>query len=302
MKKMHISLLFITLFSLPIMSISQTVIPLYDGPVPNSKPCDPVERSPLPGRVSNVTNPTLTAFFAPKTDSLQTAVIICPGGGYARLSINSEGMDVAKAFNAVGVTAFVLKYRLPTDSCMENKEIGPLQDAQRAIQILRQRAKEWNINSNKIGIMGFSAGGHLAGSLGVHYDPAVIANNDNINLRPDFMILAYPVTSMSDSLAHMGSRDNLIGKSPVADKKNYYSNELQVTAKTPPAFFVLAADDRTVKAANSIAFFEALQKNKVPSEIHIYQNGGHGFGLHNATTKDYWFDIAVHWMEANKFK
>ena len=211
-----------------------------------------------------------------------------------------EGSAVTKTFNEKGVAAFVLKYRLPADSTVNNKEIVPLQDAERAIQLVREKAKEWNINPDKIGIMGFSAGGHLASTLGTHYNMIVIDNLKNINLRPDFMILVYPVISFADSLAHMGSRENLIGKNANAEKIKLYSNELQVTTQTPPAFLIHAGDDKTVKVENSILFFEALQKNKVPSEMHIYEKGGHGFGLHNSTTKDEWFDTAINWMLTNK--
>jgi len=282
------------------MSNAQTVIPLYNGVIPNNKLIVRAEADMGNGRIAGVTNPTLTVFLPEKKDSFLTAVIICPGGGYSRLATEHEGYEVAKTFTQKGVAAFVLKYRIPNDSNMNNKEIVPLQDAQRAFQLVREKAKEFNINPDKIGIMGFSAGGHLASTAGTHFNMVVIDNANNSNLRPDFMILGYPVISFADSLAHIGSRDNLIGKKASEEKIKLYSNELQVTPQTPPTFLVHAADDKTVKVSNSILFFEALLKNKVAAEMHIYQRGGHGFGLHNATTKDNWFDTAINWMIANK--
>jgi acetyl esterase/lipase len=228
-----------------------------------------------------------------------TAVIICPGGGYHINAIEHEGTDVAKQFNEMGVTAFVLKYRIPNDATMENKEIGPLQDAQRAIQLVRGRAKEWNVNPNRIGIMGFSAGGHLASTAGTHFATSVIKINAGENLRPDFMILIYPVVSFQDNVGHIGSRDQLIGKNPTREKIDFYSNELQVTTATPPTFLVHASDDNAVLSENSILFYQALIKNKVAAELHIYQKGGHGFGMNNKTTDDRWMKTLGNWMKAN---
>lgn len=276
-------------------------IPLYPKGVPNSKPAPAdyvfkIEND----RASMVTDPTITPYFPEKGKANGTAVVICPGGGYARLSMKGEGSDVAKQFNAIGVTAFVLTYRLPSDLIMVDKSIGPLQDAQRAIQIIRQRAAEWNINPAKVGIIGFSAGGHLASTAGTHFDKTVIDNKDNISLRPDFMILLYPVITFGDQ-AHKGSRDNLVGKTASQDLIDLYSNEKQVTANTPPTFIVQAQDDKTVPVQNSLMFYEAMVKNGVKGELHLYQAGGHGFGLVNKTTKDYWFDYCANWLDANKF-
>ena len=300
MKKL---LLFLSFFSAAYMVSAQDSVLLYPRSVPNSKPSDIQEHREIDAqgraRISHVTNPRLYVYLPSKEKANGTAVIICPGGGYARLAATHEGFDVAKALNEWGVAAFVLIYRLPDDSIMDNKEIGPLQDAQRSIAIVRDRAKEWNINPNKVGIMGFSAGGHLASTAGTHYDRPVIENRKRMNLRPDFMVLLYPVISFSDSLAHMGSRDNLIGKTPTADKINYYSNELQINAQTPPTFLVHAKDDHTVKVQNSIDFYDALVKNKVPAEIHLFEKGGHGFGMNNATTTDKWMDWLKVWMQVN---
>ncbi|MEP6727326.1 MAG: alpha/beta hydrolase [Bacteroidota bacterium] len=300
MKK--ILVLFLAISTMATLLSAQEIIPLYKN-VPNSKPIVNREKSEMGKdgilRISKVSEPTLMVFLPPKEKANGTAVIICPGGGYGILAASHEGTDVAKVFNEWGVTAFVLKYRLPDDSIMEQKEIGPLQDAQRAIQMVRLDEKKWGIAANKIGIMGFSAGGHLASTAGTHFNKAVIENKTGTSLRPDFMILLYPVISFTDSLAHMGSRTNLIGKNPSQEKINYYSGELQVTKQTPPTFLVHAKDDGGVKVANSIAFYDALQKNGVPAEIHLYEKGGHGFGMNNKTSDDKWMDWLKTWMEKN---
>lgn len=283
-----------------IIAMAQQTFPLYDKTIPNSKPFANKEKSAIVEGgiqiISNVSLPSITVYLPKKEKANGTAVIICPGGGYAVLAASHEGSDVAKVFNDWGVTAFVLKYRIPNDSTMLQKETGPLQDAQKAVQFARMNAKKWNIKTNQIGIMGFSAGGHLASTAGTHFSKAVIENKQQISLRPDFMILIYPVISFSDSIGHIGSRDNLIGKNPPAEKIKYYSNELQITTQTPPAFLVHAKDDNVVKQQNSIAFYEALQKNKVPAEIHFYEKGGHGFGMNNPTSSDKWMDWLKTWM------
>jgi len=295
-------LFFVLLLNNALMVNSQTVIPLYKDSIPNSKPTANIESATYEGEnkiliVHHVSQPSLTVFLAPKDKANGKAVIICPGGGYSILAASHEGYDVAKRFNEMGVTAFVLKYRIPNDNTMINKEIGPLQDAQCAIQMVRERAKEWNIKTDRIGIMGFSAGGHLASTAGTHFDRPVIENKSNISLRPDFMILIYPVISFDDSIGHIGSRDNLLGKNPSEEKIKYYSNELQVNSSTPPSFLVHAENDEAVKVQNSLYFFEALQKNKVPAELHIYPKGGHGFGMHNPTTKEDWVLCLKGWLD-----
>ena len=276
-------------------------MPLYADSIPNSRMTTDEETSSNNGVliISKVSRPTLTAYLPPKERSSGTAVIICPGGGYGVLAAAHEGSDVAKAFVKQGVAAFVLKYRIPDDATMRNKEIGPLQDAQQAMKTVREHAVEWNINPKRIGIMGFSAGGHLASTAGTHYATSVIENKKGTSLRPDFMLLIYPVISFQDSLTHMGSRDNLIGKNPSGEKKNLYSNELQVTDDTPPVFLVHAGDDDVVKVENSIVFYKACLKHSVPVEMHLYQNGGHGFGMHINKSKDLWMERCLNWMTAN---
>ncbi len=284
------------------MISAQTIIPLYKGAIPNSKPCNVVENSPIPGRMGGITVPVLYAYLPEKRDSAKAAVIICPGGGYARLAIDHEGYQVAEAFNKQGIAAFVLKYRQPIDTaCIENPETVALMDAQQAIKLVRDRASEFNINPNNIGLMGFSAGGHLASTLGTHYSKSLIPNTEKTNLRPDFLVLAYPVISFTDTLAHKGSRDNMLGKHPSREKIELYSNELQVTPNTPPTFLIHAADDKAVKVENSLEFFLSLKRNNVPTEIHILQKGGHGFGLHNKDEPNDWLDWVFVWMKANKF-
>jgi acetyl esterase/lipase len=296
----HLFVLFLLACSGPAMA--QRTINLYMGEIPNSKPSVDKEKWEEGGgilRVSEISRPTLMVFLPPNEKANGTAVIICPGGGYWINAIQHEGIDVAKKLNEWGVAAFVLKYRIPNEGTMVNKEIGPLQDAQRAIQMVREGAKEWNINPDRIGILGFSAGGHLASTAGTHFNQSLIVNPKGVSLRPDFMILIYPVISFQDAVGHTGSRDQLIGKSASKEKIELYSNEFQVTANTPPAFLVHASDDAAVSPENSILFYQALQRKKIPAELHLYQKGGHGFGMNNKTTLDSWVDRLQSWMDAN---
>ncbi len=294
------SLFFILLFSISMRA--QKEIPLYDV-VPNSKPTDNIEKTETGAdgitRVRNVSIPTITIYTPQKPNG--AAVIICPGGGYHILAIGHEGSDVAKAFNQWGITAVVLKYRLPDDKTMLDKSIAPLQDAQRAIQWLRQNAKIRGINPKKIGIMGFSAGGHLAASLSTRYRERLIANPAGISLRPDYSVLIYPVISFTDSLGHSGSRENLIGKYPSEFKIKKYSNELNIDKKTPPAFLVHARDDKVVTYKNSIMYADALRKNNIPVFTYYCVAGGHGFGMNNTTADEKWMDALRQWMIAQKF-
>ena len=281
---------------------AQTEMPLYRDAIPNSKPAENLEKhSNEPGIliISDISIPTYTLYKPKLQNDKKSSVIVFPGGGYSITASGHEGSDIAKSFNEVGVTAIVIKYRIPSDRTMLNRAIGPLQDAQQAILTVRENADKWNIDPNKIGIIGFSAGGHLASTLGTHYEESLIPNQNKTSLRPDFMILGYPVISFQDSLTHMGSRDNLIGKSPSKEKKDFYSNELQITKNTPPSFLFHATDDGAVNVLNSVLFYQSLIKHGVKSELHIYQNGGHGFGLINKTTKDSWMESCRNWMRNN---
>lgn len=299
-------LIIAVLFCYSISSDAQQVIPLYET-VPNAIASkEVVEKSDTTAtgriRTSMVTMPTLTAFFPATGKANGCAVIICPGGGYSYLVMNQEGTEVAEAFAKKGVAAFVLKYRLPNDKIMHDKAIGPLQDAQQAIKMVRERAGEWHIDTAKIGIIGFSAGGHLASTASTHFNDKIIDNKNNTSLRPDFSILVYPVISFSDSLAHKGSRRALLGRDTASIAKvDYYSNEKQVTAATPPTFLLHATDDKVVQVGNSISYYQSLIRYGVKAESHIYFAGGHGFGLHNSKTPDQWWERCISWMVANKW-
>lgn len=301
------SIALIVLFSmLSTQSIyAQEVLPLYNTAIPNSKPSVNKEKSILGKdgvlRISDVSIPTLTMYKPEKSLDKGTAVIICPGGGYKILAASHEGIDVAIELNKMGVTAFILKYRLPNDTIMLDKSIGPLQDAQRAIQLVREQAEKWNIDPAKIGIMGFSAGGHLAASASTMYKKALIPNPKKTSLRPDFSILIYPVISFMDSFTHKGSRLNLLGVNPDLAMCEKYSNELSVDSQTPPAFLVHASDDLSVPVQNSILYYQALLKFKIYSNLIIYPHGGHGFGMINKTTNDRYMPSLQHWMVAAKF-
>ncbi len=285
---------------LPLMAhAQQQTINLYQGAVPNSKPTKLVDQTTLEqGMFRRVVNPQLEVYAPEAGKANGTAVIIIPGGSYKVVVYQSEGIRSAQEFAKNGVTAFVLKYRLPEDSTMVDKTIGPLQDAQQAIKIVREGAAKWNLDVNKIGVVGFSAGGHLASTIGTHYQKAVIENSNNTNLRPDFLVLIYPVISMQEGLTHADSRKNLLGATPSKATVDLYSNEMQINDKTPATFLVHAADDNVVKVENSIGFYDNLRKNKVPAEIHLFQQGGHGLRGH--AIED-WMNPLIKWMQADKF-
>jgi acetyl esterase/lipase len=242
----------------------------------------------------NISQPTLNIYLPERSKATGAAVIICPGGGYGMESYRLEGTNIAEAYQRRGIAAFILKYRLPSDSIMPDKSIGPLQDAQQAIKIVRERAAEWGINPSKIGIMGFSAGGHLASTAGTHFDKSYIPNPKNTSLRPDFLVLIYPVISMKDGMTHGGSRSNLLGKIPTEDQILLFSNELQVNAQTPPTWLTHTGDDTVVPVENSIRFYQELIRNKVPTEMHLYPKGNHGFILY--MNPDEWMLPLFEWM------
>jgi acetyl esterase/lipase len=244
--------------------------------------------------VQKVSRPTLQVFLPAKLKANGSSIIIFPGGGYVSVSIAMEGEEVAKSFQDHGFAAFVVKYRLPSDKTMEDKSIGPLQDAQQAILTVREHAAEWHLDPHKIGVIGFSAGGHLASTLGTHFEKSYIANSNTLSLRPDFMILVYPVISMDSKIAHMGSRIALLGEHPSEESIKLFSNELQVTAKTPPTLILQAADDHLVDVDNSLVFFEALRRHDVPVDMTIFAKGDHGLFL---LPRDDWHSIIFHWLE-----
>jgi acetyl esterase/lipase len=286
------------------MSISATAQyePLYKKKVPNFIEAASEESEAVTGgilRISKVSVPGYAFFSAGEDGKEKPCVIICPGGGYGILAAQHEGTDVAKFFNSIGVHAVVLKYRIPSAKHQEHKEIAPLQDAQQAIYLVRKNAKKWGVDPGKIGIMGFSAGGHLASSLGVHYNDPKLNFKGKTSLRPDFQVLIYPVISFG-KYAHLGSRNNLLSPDTTASLINYYSNELQVNAQTPPAFLVHAKDDKAVPIENSEMYLAQLKKFGVPGELYVYEKGGHGFGMNNKTSDVKWTELLRKWMQQMK--
>jgi len=288
------------------LSAQSSVIDLWNGKVPGSiynstykETVDSVSWI----KIRFVTNPSLHVYQAPAGKNTGTAVVVCPGGGYYGLSYVGEGVEVAKWLNQLGVTAVVLHYRLPDDAIMQNKTIAPLQDGQEAIRIVRRNAMKWGIDPHKIGIIGFSAGGHLASTVSTHFDEKVYESKDSTSARPDFSLLIYPVISMDSTITHWGSRESLLGKTPSAELVKYFSNEMQVNAKTPPAFIVHAMDDYYVPTQNSIRYALALRENKIPCELHLYEHGGHGFGLgiNHTDTESTWTKACEKWLKVNGF-
>jgi len=238
------------------------VIDLWSGKVPgailNTDYKQTVDSADNWTKMRFITNPTLDMYPSPKEIATGTAVIICPGGGYWGVAIAHEGAEIAQWLNSYGITAFVLKYRLPNEALMVEKSVGPLQDGQKAIRIVRRHAKEMGINPSKIGIMGFSAGGHLASTLSTHFNDKIYEVADSISARPDFSLLIYPVISMEEGITHKGSQANLLGDSPSMEQIKHFSNELQVNDETPPAFRVHSIDDGAVPVQNSIGYALAL--------------------------------------------
>ncbi|WP_338356427.1 alpha/beta hydrolase [Yeosuana marina] len=280
------------------------IVPLWDGVVPNSQKSDEEEiiTNTDSKRISLVQNPTLEVYLPTKRNATGQAVIVCPGGGYHYLTYDFEGTDIAKWCNSKGIAAFVLKYRLPNSKSIKISYEAPLQDAQRAIRIIRSQAEKWNVNPNKIGVIGFSAGGHLASTLGTQFDtPNHFKETaiDTISARPDFMVLIYPVVTMKLDYTHKGSRTNLLGENPSKDLVNQFSNELEVTKNTPPTFIVHAEDDHSVPVENSLQLYKALKDNGAITEMHLYPYGGHGFGLALGRGRlEHWTDRLYEWLQS----
>lgn len=245
--------------------------------------------------------PTLTAYLPPPDRAAGSAVVVCPGGGYAHLAVDHEGRQIADWLNAHGVAAFVLNYRLGP----RYHHPAQLQDAQRALRTVRSRAKDWGIAPGRIGVWGFSAGGHLASSAGTHFDNGdtnAADPIDRVSSRPDFMILAYPVISFTTPYTHRGSLKNLLGDSPDPKLAEYLSSETQVTSQTPPTFLFHTNADAGVPAENSVLFYLALRKAGVPAEMHIYERGPHGVGLaqSDAVLRS-WPDRLADWLKAHEW-
>lgn len=283
-----------------------TILPLWPNNIPNAIKTDEKEETVSADivRISKVQVPLIEVYLPAKKIATGQAVLIFPGGGYGILAYDWEGTDFAKFLNSKGIAGIVVKYRLPNSKWATDKHNVPLQDALRAMRLTRSKAAEWNINPRDIGIIGFSAGGHLASTLGTHYNEEVYPKEDDtdqLSARPDFMTLAYPVITMGELNTHGGSRKNLLGENPSQKMIDHFSNELQVTADTPPTFLIHATDDIAVPVENSLLFYAALRKHKVPAEMHIYPTGGHGFALglqdtHLASWTDQW----IGWLSALK--
>jgi acetyl esterase/lipase len=296
-KNIYLILLFMLTFH---FAQSQPILKLWPegtpGPVVSPKPEETFEGR----RVRYVSEPTLTIYLPPKEQNTGVAVVICPGGGYGMEAMDHEGYEVAEFLQSHGIAGIVLKYRLPYG----HSEI-PLQDAQQAIRLVRFHAEEWSIDPKKVGIAGFSAGGHLASTLSTHFDSGNSNSNSavgKLSCRPDFSILLYPVVTFKEEWGHMGSRENLIGKTNDWKIIEKFCNELQVTNQTPPAFIALADDDTGVKPRNSIEYYLALKREGIPAELHIFKEGGHGFGMHKTgKAHDQWPLMVVEWMKAMKY-
>jgi len=275
MKKLNTILL--VMFVINNLSAQQYTLPLWKGEIPNSQKSGDVEQyrenNGLMG-YALVQNPDIKVFLPTKRNATGQALIICPGGGYQGLAYDWEGLDYAKYLNTIGVAGIVLKYRLPVSKSNVTPHKSPLMDIQRAIRMTRQNASKWNINPNKVGVMGSSAGGHLASTAGTHFDngnPNAKDSIDRLSSRPDFMVLMYPVITFSKPYTHLGSRNNLIGKEDNPELEKEFSNELQVTKDTPPAFIVHADDDAAVPVENSLLFYAAMRKNKITEQLNGYR-------------------------------
>ncbi|WP_234735230.1 alpha/beta hydrolase [Tellurirhabdus bombi] len=271
------------------------------GKVPHSVANDAVQEKGETGadgilRISQVKVPTLMAFLPAKEKATGASVMICPGGGYSILAYGHEGEEVARWLNGLGVAAFVLKYRLPDDRIQTNKEQVPLADAMQGMKVIRQNAAKWGVDPNKIGIMGFSAGGHLASTLSTHYHRGEGASEE---AKPNFAILLYPVITFGTK-AHSGSREKLVGKNASQEQIDYYSNELQVSDKTPPTFLVHSEDDKGVPVENSVNYYLALKNANVPAEMHLYPKGGHGYALRTKGkgSVETWPEACKAWLQS----
>lgn len=299
MKNLKFLVILLTTYCLTVQTMAQKKIELYST-IPDVKAnCKTTEVEEAPGLLKDVLHPDLTVFTPEKQNFTKAAILIIPGGGYTHLAIAKEGYDVAKKFAELGITAFVLKYRMPIVSCFENSQFVPLMDAQKSMEYIRNHASEYNIDANNVGVIGFSAGGHLASCL------LTMPNNKQINTRqnllPNWGILGYPVIDMSYKYTHTSSREHLIGKGASEEEVKDFSTQYQVSKSTPPTFLFLAQDDDIVNPMNSIVFYQSMLQNNIKGELHIMQNGGHGFGLHNQKSLEHWFTTATKWLKINKW-
>lgn len=305
MKKLLI-FCFVMIINLAAAHSQNTIIKLWPNGVPGSirnESYAEIEQlvDGSPSRYNKVSDPTLTVFLPAAGKATGTAVLICPGGGYGTLAFDHEGYQIARWLNENGIAGIILKYRLPSDLIMKDKTTGPLQDAQEGIRSIRRHAAEWQINPRKVGVIGFSAGGHLASTLSTHYAEKVYPS-DTTSARPDFSLLIYPVITFDSTFTHMGSRTNLIGRKPSPGLIRHFSNEQQVDAMTPPAFMVHSMDDNVVPVRNSIEYYNRLVRYKIPSELHVFQAGGHGYGMSAGKgTQAAWPGLCINWLHGNGF-
>lgn len=277
-------------------------LPLWNGTPPLQKDMNLQEdvRDENIIRIANVQTPTIEVYLPNKQIATGEAVVIYPGGGYAILAYDWEGTDFAKWLNSQGIAGIVVKYRLPISESLTDPKEVPLLDAQRAIRMTRANAKAWNIDPAKVGVMGFSAGGHLASTVSTQYDHEVDRAKDAIDAlsaRPDFSILVYPVISFRDAAVHSGSRKNLIGDNASQELQDRFSGELNVDENTPPTFLVHAQDDKGVLIENSLLYYNALNKHGIPASLHIYPKGGHGFGFGMGKgAVENWRSVLLDWI------
>jgi acetyl esterase/lipase len=275
-------------------------LPLYDGDIPNSKAAPDLEsRSRILGMetISQVSRPTYTVYLPAAARANGTAIVIIPGGAYEGLTWTLEGTRTAEALQDRGIAAVLLKYRLPSESTMADKSIGPLQDAQQALRQVRRHASIWGIDPHRVGVIGFSAGGHLTATLGTHFDTALVTNPDGISVRPDFMILCYAVTSAADATkTNKNAFAALLGQNASAEQIHRFSNEFWVSATTPPTLLIAAENDTSVDVEHSIHFYDALRKQGVPAKLVLFPQGEHGFFQ---LTQDEWRAPLWAWLASN---
>lgn len=271
--------------------------PLYgDGPIPNSKAGPNEELGDAHGFLRKVSRPQILVYLPARSRANGASILVFPGGSYAGLTFDYEGTQQAQFFSDHGIAAFVVKYRIPSDQTMVDKSIGPLQDSQQAIRFVRLHARDWGLDPARVGAIGFSAGGHVASTLATHFNKAYVSDPERISLRPDFLIVVYPVISMNAKIAHMDSRRALLGPKPSTSEVRLFSSELQVTRETPPTLILDAADDRLVDPENSVVFFEALRHAGVPVEARFFEKGQHGFFL---MPRDRWQEPILEWLTYN---
>lgn len=274
-------------------------LPLYgNDPIPNSKPGPDEESGADRGYLKKVSRPQLQIYLPARTKATGAGVLIFPGGSYGGLTFDYEGTQQAQFFIDHGIAAFVVKYRIPSDATMVDRSMGPLQDAQQAMRIVHSHASRWQLDAERIGVIGFSAGGHLASTLATHFNGSHAKSSDGVSLRPDFLILIYPVISMDSRITHKDSREALLGRNPSEEQVRLFSNELQVTGDTPPTLLLHATDDQLVDAENSIVFYQALRRAGVPVEMHMFERGQHGFFL---IPRDRWQSTVIEWLAAGKW-